>query len=135
MGRKKGAKTNRDVNASLNDKDIYYGRLYEGMMKHGSFKKLSIGTRMFYVLCRVQAQSEEGRRCLYAHGKDECRKYNPDVEFVFPAKHLEEYGIRRQNATNYFRELEKAGFIMKVEQNNHRQKVNVYRFIHKWCTK
>lgn len=132
MGRKK--EKYRDYFASSKSSD-YFGTIFESMCKSGAYLSLSIGAKQFYTLCRVQARSSSGRACLYAHGKEYDKQYDSERYFVFPAKHQEEYGIKRQNGNKYLKELESAGFIEKVEQNNHIHKVNVYRFSDKWQEK
>lgn len=129
MGRNKKPKY-RDIFASIGEKD-YFGTLYDGMCKSNAYKSLSIGTKHFYTLCRVQAQSTHGKSCLYKHGKEFGIKYSEN-DFVFPASHLNMYGIDRSNASRYFKELEAAGFIDKKEKNKHMKKVNVYSFSSRW---
>ena len=89
-------------------------------------------SKIFYIYCRIQSQSKVAKACLYQHGKDSDMQYNYTHDFVFPAKHLAEYGIDRRNADKYFKQLVQAGFIKVIEQNDHRHKVNVYRFIDDW---
>ncbi len=120
-----------DYNAS-NGVNDNFGTIYAGMCKSDAFKSLNISLRFFYVVCRVQSQSKEGRQCLYRHCEEEGTKYDHHTHFVFPASHIEEYGYDRRNAFKYLNELANAGFIEKVENNKHRKKVNVYRFVSKW---
>ncbi len=121
----------KDVNASINGKD-FFGTIYDGMIQSKAYQELGIGAKHFYTLCRVQSQSPQGTSCLYMHGEKYKRKYDKKCDFVFPASHLEKYGIKRQNARKYFKELEAAGFIT-IKENNQKQKiVNVYSFSNKW---
>lgn len=108
-----------------------YGYLYSSLLKSSAFQNLSIGARLFYVTLRVHAKTSECRRCLSEHAKEENEFY-PNQYFVFPASHEAYYGYKRQNCTKYFKELKEAGFIRVVEQNKHRQKVNVYSFHNAW---
>lgn len=130
MGRKRKDRF-KDANASVKASD-YYGTIFDSMCRSGAYQRLSVGARQFYTICRVQARSKAGRACLYAHGNEFGNTYNPDTYFVFPAKHQEAYGYDRRNGNHYLQELEKAGFIKKIESNNHIKKVNVYKFIDEW---
>lgn len=130
MSRKGKKPRYTDKNASLGNKD-YFGTIFDGMLQHPQFKALTCGAKLFYCHCRVQAKSEHGRSCLYQHGKEFGRDYT-DADFVFPASHLEKYGYDRSNASRYFKELEKAGFLIKKEKNQHMKKVNVYAFSDHW---
>ena len=121
----------RDIFASSKKTD-YFGTIFDSMCRSKDYKDLSLGAKHFYTLCRVQARSKAGRACLYAHSKEFNNTYDAERYFVFPAKHQEAYGVLRQNGNRYLQELERAGFIEKVEQNNHIKKVNVYRFSRKW---
>ena len=125
------AKKNRDIMASLNDSDRSFTRIYPGLIRSRAYHSLSLGAKQFYLLCRVQACSKEGRAVLYRHGKEFGVEYDTNC-FVFPASHLETFGIRRQNSTKYFHELEEKGFVDRVENNKHMKKVNVYRFSARW---
>lgn len=120
----------KDSRASNGNKD-YFGTVYDGMLKSRAYKKLSIGAKQFYTYCRVQAKSSHGTSCLYKHGAEYGISYN-DSCFVFPYTHLAMYGIDRSNACRYFKELEAAGFIKKVESNKTIKKVNVYEFVDGW---
>lgn len=128
MSRNKKQYVDRYASAIVNDR---FGTVFDSMCKSDSYKRLGLGARHFYTLCRVQAQSKEGRACLYKHGEDYDRMYT-ERDFVFPAAHLKEYGIDRSNAHRYFDELEAAGFIVKKEQNKFMKKVNVYSFSDRW---
>ncbi len=121
----------KDIYASVDANDKYFGTLFGGMLKSEAYQKLSLGAKQFYTYCRVQAKSSEGTSCLYKHG-EECGENYTDHDFVFPAKHLEEYNIKRSNANRYFNELIAAGFIEIREKNKHRKKVNVYSFSTRW---
>lgn len=112
-----------------------YGTIGVKMMQSPIFRSLSAGAQRMYLCCRCQAQSVEGRKCLHEHGKAEGVEYNPDTHFVFPAKHMDLYGIDRGNGSRWLKELVTKGFIKKVESNKHRQKVNVYSFSIAWRTR
>ncbi len=120
-----------DYSASL-DKNDNYGTMFVSMCQSKAFQSLTCGAKNFYVLCRVQAQSEQGRRCLYRHADSEGKKYISGIDFVFPAKHQKAFGIANSNGSRYFKELIKKGFIELKEQNKHRHKPNVYTFSTKW---
>lgn len=119
-----------DLYASTGNGD-FFGTLYDGMCKSKAYQELSIGARHFYTLCRVQSRSKHGTSCLYKHGAENGITYT-EHDFVFPSSHLELYGVDRSNASRYFQELIKAGFIDKKEKNQHRKKVNVYSFSDRW---
>lgn len=132
--RKQRIKENHDYNASLNQLDINWGRVYEGMIKSDAFQSLPISEKWFYVVCRVQAQSGEGRRYLFRHGQNEGRIYNPKTDFVFPPSHMAQYGYEKRNGYKLLKALQEKGFITKKEDNSHRKKIpNVYAFIHEWA--
>lgn len=117
--------------ASMGKNDTF-GMIYEGMVLSKAYKKLPIGAKHFYTLCRVQAQSKRGKSCLWKHGQEYGITYNKN-DFVFPSSHLALYGIDRANAKRYFDDLEKAGFIVKKENNKVRWRTNVYSFSDKWA--
>lgn len=120
-----------DLNASLTKTDTF-GTIFDSMLKHDSFLRLSPTAKLLYIYCRNQAQSKEGKTTLYNHGNEYNIQYAHDTDFVFPAKHLKEYGLDRRNADKYFKELIAAGFLVKRECNKVRYKVNIYSFSDKW---
>lgn len=119
-----------DVYASTKKTDKF-GTVFDGMCRSRAYQSLSIGARQFYTLCRVQSRSEHGKACLYKHASENGTTYSEN-DFVFPAKHLDYYGVKRSNATRYFKELTAAGFIERKEQNKHMKRVNVYSFSRRW---
>lgn len=127
MGKKR--KPN-NIFSSLNENDNY-APVYDGLMKSEAFKRLTCGARDFYVACLVQANSKQGKQHFFKFQNETGEKYKNGA-FTFPAKHLEEYGIKRQNAARLFRQLEEAGFIEILEKNGHRHKENVYAFSTRW---
>ena len=129
MAKKKQA-YRADYFAAADSKD-HFGTIYEGMCLNPKYRQLSIGARHFYMLCRVQARSEQGNRCLYTYANSEGKTF-PDNCFVFPSSHQKRFGIDRRNGSRYFAELEKSGFIRCVEQNEYRHRPNVYAFDSKW---
>lgn len=108
-----------------------FGTIYKSMLVSEKFKELSLSARFIYCLCRCQLTSNNGRQTLYNHGKENNIDY-PANCFVFPAKHIKEYGLDRSNVSKHLTELEKAGFIKRYEKNGHRWKVNVYQFSAEW---
>lgn len=120
----------KDITASAKGND-YFGTIYDGMCKSAQYKRLSIGAKQFYTICRVQSHSSHGRACLYNHGNEFGIKYTEN-DFVFPSSHLMMYGYDRSNAGKYFKELMAAGFIIKKEGNKALKKVNVYSFSDNW---
>lgn len=138
MGKKKQQHIERYASAiSSKGQPDKFGMIYESMVKHEKFNKLSIGAKWLYVLCRIQLNTKKQIQCRHNH-EDEIQKAGADIrydyerDFVFPAKQLKEYNIQRQNAYKYFNELEEHGFIERKERNGIRQKVNVYSFSDKW---
>lgn len=129
MAKKKRVKYS-DYFASSEANDNF-GTIFNSMCKCKKFQELPPAARWFYALCRVESQTSESKACLYRHASLEAREYAPNC-FVFPAKHQEQYGIKRQNGSEYFKLLIDAGFIEYEENNAHRKVVNVYRFSTKW---
>lgn len=127
----KKRKDNRDLYASLDADDRTFTRIYPGMIKSQAYQNLSLGAKHFYVLCRCQAASKEGRQVLFNHGREYGIRYDEN-DFVFPASHLEKFGIRRENSWRYFKELKEGGFIEKKEGNKPLKRVNVYSFSTRW---
>ena len=128
MGKKK--KYEIEVNSSLGGQDTF-SMSYHSLITSEQFQRMKPAVKLMYYYCRNQATSREGRACLYKHAEEEGKKYKND-SFVFPAAHMEKYGMQRQNGNKYLKELERNGFIEKVENNKHRRKVNVYRFSPSW---
>lgn len=120
-----------DFNASIGNNDNF-GMMYVGMCQSKQYQALSRPAQVLYVFCRVQAQSTQGRQCLYKRSKEAGIEYNSDTHFVFPATHLERYGYTRQAGSKYLQELTSAGFICIVEQNQFNHNPNVYRFSSDW---
>ena len=120
-----------DLYASADTKDVRFGRIYPGQLQSEAFKKLPLGTRYFYLLCRAQEQSDEGRRSLYKHAAEYGREY-PEGCFVFPASAAAEYGFDKGNASRHLQRLAEAGFIKIIEQNGPRHIINIYRFSDEW---
>ena len=116
----------------LSSSDKHFAMVYEQMFKSEAFRKLPIGAREFYIACRIQANTTDGRACLMRHGNEYGISYNIETEFVFPEKHLESFGYKRGNAYKLFRQLEQAGFITINERNKPLKRVNVYAFSDKW---
>ena len=108
-----------------------FGRLYVSMVQSGAFQALSMKARYFYMLCTIQAASTQGKRALYQYADAEGETFG-EACFVFPREHQKKFGYMGKDANRYFDELEQAGFIETVRQNNHRRKMNVYRFSDKW---
>ena len=107
MAKKKPKYTDFFASSSVNDN---FGTIFNSMCKDAGFQKLPPAAKWFYVLCRVEAQSPEGKACLYKHGEKSGHTYMQNC-FVFPAKHQKQYGIQRQNGSAYFKALIDAGFI------------------------
>lgn len=127
MGKKR--KPN-NIFSSLTENDNY-APVYDGLMKSEAFKRLTCGARNFYVACLVQSNSKQGKQHFYRFQEASEKKYKNGA-FTFPAKHIESFGFKRQNAATLFRQLEEAGFIDILEKNGHRHKENVYAFSTRW---
>lgn len=131
MSRSKQKKKFHDVYASIKPNDNF-GTLFDSMCQSEAYKSLTLGEKQMYTMCRVQAKSPHGRKCLYKHGEEYGRKYDADKYFVFPAEHMAKYNIDRSNGGKWLKQLEEKGFIERVECNKHIQKVNVFAFSNKW---
>ena len=90
-----------------------------------------MGARNFYIACLVQAETRQGKQNFFKFQNEAGEKYKNGA-FTFPAKHIESFGFKRQNAATLFRQLEEAGFIDILEKNGHRHKENVYAFSTRW---
>ena len=108
-----------------------FAMVYETMLLHPSFQKLSPGAKNYYLLCRAQATSKKGRACLYKHGDAEGKTYSENC-FVFPSAHQKRFGVHRGNGRRYMNNLIEAGFVECIEMNQYRHKPNVFRFSTKW---
>lgn len=129
---KKNKQPFADYNASINPKSDRFGTVWDSMLKSKAWQSLTCGDKYFYIMCRVQSQSEDGKRCLYMHGAKFGITYNHNKDFVFPREHLLNYGFDNRNSTKSFKRLAAAGFIEYKECNKPRQMVNVYSFSDKW---
>lgn len=120
-------------------KNDNFGRVHESLVKSHAYQKLKPQEKVFYLLCRVQAETETGRQCLYNAINEQKLDLqdtgNPHKYFVFPASHMDEYGIDRYGGCRALKALENAGFIKVVANNKHRFKVNVYEFSDEWKCK
>lgn len=133
MAKAKSKTSYRDAAAMIESGDHKrYGTIGVRMMQSLEFRALTPGAQLMYMRCRCQSQSPEGRRCLYQYSKDVGMDYSPDRYFVFPSKHMAEYGVDRGNGSKWLKELINKGFLEMVESNKHRHKVNVYSFSTKW---
>ena len=97
MSRKKPKKRYSHINASAKADDNF-GTIFVSMCKHETFKNLSLAERNMYVMCRAQSQDKNAKACLYNHAYEFGRQYDLEKCFVFPAKHLEEFGFDKSNA-------------------------------------
>lgn len=112
----------------------HFGTVYESMLISPAYLGLSIGAKHFYTLCRVQARSDDGRRCLYQCAGETGLTVEMGC-FVFPTKHLQKFGVDRTRASKWFKELEKHGFIKCVQRGKNCFAVNIYRFSNEWVHK
>ena len=108
-----------------------FARMYASLTKSRAYRDLTLGARQFYCVCRVHAASPEGRRLLAAIGRNRRKDYDFDMEFAFPTTALKEYGYSNAEASRYFKQLEKAGFVSNVERYYNRS-ANIWRFVSKW---
>lgn len=133
LARSKKHKRYSDIFASSAGEKDNYGTMFESMLTSNTYKALSIGAKHFYTLCRVQAQSESGRRALYKLAEYEQRKQPyPQHFFVFPASHMRKYGVDDANGRKYMRELIACGFIVIKEDNSQRRIATIYAFSDLW---
>lgn len=131
MSRKSGNKLFHDINASCEPFDTF-GTTFDSMLTSEKYKELSLSAKHFYTVCRNQARSKRSRQCLYKFNKENGTNYDERTHFVFPAAHMVIYGYDRSNGKKFLDELIENGFIIKVEKNNHRHKVNIYAFSNNW---
>lgn len=127
MGKKREP---NNIFSSLTEHDNY-APVYDGLMKSEAFKRLTCGAKQFYIACLVQAKSKQGRQHFFRVQAETGEKYRIGA-FTFPAKHLEAFGYKRQNAAKLFRQLEEAGFIDIIEKHRFDMKPNVYAFSTRW---
>ncbi|MBR6172760.1 MAG: hypothetical protein IKQ49_06270 [Eubacterium sp.] len=130
MGRKKKAKTPQPY-ADIGNTN--FAMVRDGLLQSAAFQALTVGERYFYIVCLVQARTQKCGKCLYNHAREDGKE-EPYSEwsFVFPAAHMRAYGYDSGNGSRYLQMLTEKGFIERVENNKHRQRVNVYRFTTKW---
>lgn len=130
--------------------DDTFSPIYNSLLKSQAFKSLHPSAQIVLIFCHNQSTDRMANKCLYAHKKthpfDDPTKDPTDnpkgkkkkevplfgLEFVFPAKHAEQYGMKRQNLNRALEELTAAGFIRVKEQNQNRKLVNVYEFSPEW---
>ena len=135
IGRKKRSKA--DPTATMKDGDNF-GMIYASLLRSKAFNRLSMPAKQLYVTLRVHANTKECRACMYKHAEAEGHEnmYYPETCFVFPGKQAAAYGYTdRSNTGKYMKELERAGFIRKYENNSHRWKVTIYQFSGDWKLK
>lgn len=113
--------------------DPFY-QMHDSMEKSKQFLALKISAREMYRRCRNQAYCDEGMQTLgnYAAEVNKSEYKAENGYFVFPEKHMNQYGLDKGNGSKLLAILEKAGFIDCVERNGHRKKINVYRFSDRW---
>lgn len=129
-----------DMHASLGNDHDPFGSVWQSMLLSPQYQALPLEAKHGYTLCRVHWQSSESKRTLHNHelevnkntSEDDVEHHYDKVSFVFPGKHWEMYGIKRQQGARIMNTLIKHGFIEKVEDNKHCWKVNVYRFSSAW---
>ncbi len=135
IARKKRSKS--DPTATMMDGDNF-GMIYASLLKSNAFNELTLPAQLLYVTLRVHANTKECRACMYKHAEAEGHEnmYYPETCFVFPGKQAALYGYHdRANVARYLKELQRAGFIKKYEDNKHRWKVTIYQFSGDWKVK
>lgn len=105
--------------------------MFVELFKNPKFYSLSQGAQNLWLRCYCECRGYSGRSVLDKYGEQEGKNY-PQHYFTFPEAHFETYGIPRNSARRWLRELIDAGFIEVIERNGHRRKVNVYAFTDKW---
>lgn len=132
IARKKRSKA--DPTATMKDGDNF-GMIYASLIKSKAFKQLSGPAKQLYITLRVHANTKECRSCMYKHAESEGFEgmHYPETCFVFPGKQAALYGWSdRGNTRKYMKELQRAGFIKKYEDNGHRWLVTIYQFSGDW---
>lgn len=126
----------------FNGKESTFALIHSDLVLSEPFKKLSSSAKRFYYDCRINASRSIARKSLAKHLREDMeangmesdvismeidRKLNEGY-FVMPADHLKLFGYSRQQGYNMMLELQRGGFVEKVECNKHRKKENVYKF-------
>lgn len=134
-----------------------WAMLTDDLLKAKPIQELHPPYRYFYLVCCVHKETLMQKQCLYNALKDyyqfigeekedidiqfeagTCKKSHiTSKKFVFPAKHLKEYGYTPQNANKLFRALIDKGFIRKFANNKRREQgflkeVTIYEFVDDW---
>lgn len=102
----------------------HFTRVFESMLTHEAFKKLSSSARSVYLILKAQYRGET---------------YSSDSTVICPYWVFNEYGIQNRTASRALQELETAGFIKikrgtkqtEKSENLHRHP-NEYKFVAKW---
>lgn len=135
IGRKK--RTKADPTATMRYGDNF-GMIYASLVRSEAFADLSGAARQLYMILRVHAQTKECKACMYKHAEAEGYEgmHYPETCFVFPGKQAALYGYHdKANVARTMKELQRAGFIKKYEDNSHRWKVTIYQFSGDWKVK
>lgn len=123
-------------------KESTFAMIHSDLVLSEPFMKLSSSAKRFYYECRINASRSVARKSLALHLREDMEREGMDYDvisleitrkmeegyFVMPAEHLAKFGYSRQQGYNMMLELQKSGFVEKVECNKHRQKENVYKF-------
>ena len=110
----------------------YFFPIRDSMIKHPAFIGLKHRTKWVLFCCLMQTQEGKAKASLYKHAEENGRQYDFDHCFVFPDKQMRSYGLEPRHARDELKELEKRGFIKKIEGNKERREVNVYQFTDSW---
>lgn len=119
----------------LDANDQRFGRVYEGMLKHEKFRKLSPTAKVLYIICITHTLTKKNYTTLHNFNNDEGneKEYsNSQGYFILSREQLKEYGMNTGSCSRWFKELVQAGFIEYVERNQHRKRANVYKLSNKW---
>lgn len=125
-----------------------FGFVYVSLVQSEQFNRLPCAAKVFYFDCVAQLHDSTAHAALMYHIREDlelCGETQATITtrlkeigdykngyFVFPANHMEKYGYARSTGTNLMKTLIEAGFVEKVEENQHRWKINVYKFSSKW---
>lgn len=144
-----------DVDASLLSNRFLM--LPPELFESKAFQELSIAARLLYITICTHKQAEIQRVCLkksleeynhiYELGMSEGEIYDEATPnkrtkytnnyFVFPNKHAEAYGFKKNYCTKLMKELIQKGFIKvayggKGRYNGWNANVTVYQFSNEW---
>ncbi|SFB86931.1 hypothetical protein [Butyrivibrio sp. YAB3001] len=108
-------------------------RISESMLCSDSFKSLKPRQQMLYIYCKAQYYGKRKPK------DDNTELYQDDSFFYMNWGKILDYGLYTEKShSNFYKdmqELEKKGFIKKVESGKNNRKKNIYQYVDKWVEK